>query len=77
MKLGIMGAGAIAQIMADTIKGMEGVEAYAIASRDLKKAEDFKDLNNFQIAYGSYEDLVKDKDVDLIYINPVKKPIDL
>ena len=68
MKLGIMGAGAIAQIMADTIKGMEGVEAYAIASRDLKKAEDFKDLNNFQIAYGSYEDLVKDEDVDLIYI---------
>ena len=68
MKLGIIGAGAIAEIMANTIKGLEDVEAYAIASRSLEKAEEFKKQNGFEKAYGSYEELVKDPKVDLIYI---------
>lgn len=68
MKVGILGAGAIAGTMAETIQGMEGVEKYAIASRSLDKAEAFKEKYDFQKAYGSYEDLVKDPDVDLVYI---------
>lgn len=68
MKVGILGAGAIAGTMAETLSGMEGVEKYAIASRSLDKAKIFKEKFGFQKAYGSYEDLVKDPDVDLVYI---------
>ena len=67
-KIGIIGAGNIANKMAKTIKRLEGFENYAISSRSLDKAEKFKGKYNFKVAYGSYEDLVKDENVDLVYI---------
>ena len=70
MKVGIMGAGKIAATMAQTINGMKHpeVELYAIASRSLEKALDFAQKNNVTKAFGSYEEMLKDPDVDLIYI---------
>ena len=41
MNIGILGAGRIAAQMADTINCMEGMKAYAIASRQLEKAAAF------------------------------------
>ena len=41
MKVGILGAGNIAKKMAETLNGMEGASAYAVASRSLEKAEEF------------------------------------
>lgn len=72
MKFGILGSGYIATKMAEAVKGLEkmgyGVEAYAVASRDLAKAQKFAEENGFVKAYGSYEDLANDKEVDLIYV---------
>ena len=68
MKIGILGTGWIAEMMSKTIKGMDNAECYAVASRDLDKARKFKDKYLFEKAYGSYEELVKDKDVELVYI---------
>ena len=68
MNIGIIGAGSIAVSMAKTIKGMENAECYAIASRTLEKAEKFAYDHGFKKAYGSYEQLVKDESVDLVYI---------
>ncbi len=72
MKLGILGSGYIATKMAEAVKGLEKqgyeVEAYAIASRDQAKAEKFAKDYGFAKAYGSYEELAKDSEVDLIYI---------
>ena len=70
MKVGIMGAGKIAATMAQTINGMKHpeVELYAIESRSLEKALDFAQKNNVTKAFGSYEEMLKDPDVDLIYI---------
>ena len=68
MKFAILGAGNIAQTMANTINKMTGIESYAVASRDIGKATDFATKNGFLKAYGSYEELVQDKDVELIYI---------
>lgn len=68
MKFGILGAGNIAQTMANTISKMTGIESYAVASRDLAKASDFATKNGFEKAYGSYEELVQDEEVELIYI---------
>lgn len=67
-KIGIIGAGHIAEKMATTIHGMEGVEAYAVAARQIEKAEDFASRRGFSKAYGSYESLAEDPDVQLIYV---------
>lgn len=69
MNIGILGAGHIAESMAKAINGIkEQVCPYAIASRDLSRAREFADKWNFGKAYGSYEELAKDPDVDLIYV---------
>ncbi len=67
-KIGIIGAGWIADKMAETITGLKDVQKYAIASRDLKKAQDFAAQWGFAKAYGSYKELVDDPDVDMVYI---------
>lgn len=69
MNLAILGAGAIARSMATAVNGLKGqVEAYAVASRDLKKAEAFRETWGFQKAYGSYEEMLSDPQVDLVYV---------
>ncbi len=68
MNIGIIGAGSIAVSMARTVSGMKGAECYAIASRTLAKAERFAADHGFAKAYGSYEELVRDDNVDLVYI---------
>lgn len=69
VNMAIMGAGNIAGQMATAINGLkEQVCAYAVASRSLEKAEIFAREWHFQKAYGSYEELVADPEVDLIYV---------
>ncbi len=68
MKLGILGAGNIARKMAATVNEMEHVEAYAVASRDLQKAREFAQKWNVRKAYGSYEEMLSDPEIDLVYV---------
>lgn len=72
LKFAILGCGFIAGKMAEAVKALEnksmGVELYAAAARDLKRAEDFAKQYGVQKFYGSYEKLAADPDVDLIYI---------
>ena len=68
MRIGILGAGGIAGEMAKTIAGLKDVDAYAVASRDKEKAEAFAKKWGFEKAYGSYNDMLDDDKVDLVYI---------
>ena len=68
MKFGIIGAGGIAVWMAKTLASVEGAESYAIAARDLTRAQAFAEKYGFAKAYGSYEELVSDPAVDVVYI---------
>ena len=68
MKIGILGAGGIAATLAETMNKMPKVECYGVASRDLAKAEKFIAEHGFQKAFGSYEDMMKDTEVELVYI---------
>ena len=70
MRVGILGAGGIAGAMARTIQDLSGVENYAIASRDIEKAKAFAAKWKIQKAYGSYEEMLKDDQIDLVYITP-------
>lgn len=68
MKIGILGAGRIAATLAETMNKMPEVECYGVASRNLEKAEVFAKDHGFQYAFGSYEDMLADQNVELIYI---------
>lgn len=67
-KVGIIGAGWIAEKMAEALAPLEDYCVYAIASRSIEKATEFAGRWNIPKAYGSYEEMVADKDVDLVYI---------
>lgn len=68
-KIGIIGTGWIADKMAETLKGNpQGCQCYAVSSRTTEKAQAFAQQWGIPKAYGSYEALVQDPDVDLVYI---------
>ena len=64
----IMGTGRIAHTFAQALKGLDDAELYAVGSRSSEKAKQFADEFGFEKAYGSYDELVKDKDIDIVYI---------
>ncbi|MGA9937883.1 MAG: Gfo/Idh/MocA family oxidoreductase [Candidatus Acidiferrales bacterium] len=71
VRWGVLGAAAIA--LRRTIPGMqkgEWCEIAAIASRDLRKAQDAAESVGIAKAYGSYEELLGDPTIEAIY-NPL------
>ena len=75
INVAILGAGRIAHTMAGTLTQMaedslysSWIHPYAVAARDITRAQAFADQWHFDKAYGSYEELVADPDVDLVYI---------
>lgn len=68
MRVGIIGAGWIAEKAAITLNGLADCEAYAIASRSKEKAEAFAEKWKMRKAYGSYSELIADPSVDLVYV---------
>ena len=67
-KLGIIGAGWIAHKMAATLAQTEDYCVHAIASRSIEKAKAFAQKWGISKAYGSYEELVNDDSIDMVYV---------
>ena len=65
---GIIGAGRIARKFSDDLKLLSNANLYAVASMSLERAENFKNEFGYEKAYGSYEELVKDENLDIVYI---------
>ncbi len=69
LKIGILGCGNIAGTLASTmIKMSDRIKIEAVASRDKAKAEEFASRFDVAKAYGSYEELYSDSEVELIYV---------
>lgn len=73
MNMAILGAGRIGVLMAETIRklndsGDHTVSLYAVAARDLGRAQAFAQANGVEKAYGSYEEMLADPAVDFVYI---------
>lgn len=64
----ILGCGKIARKFSSDLKLLPNARLYATASRDLEKAKAFAGEFGFQKAFGSYEEMVKDPDVDAVYV---------
>jgi len=65
---GVLGAGKIAGKFVKDLATLPQANLYAIASRSLEKAQSFADANNFEKAYGSYESMLNDPELDAVYI---------
>jgi predicted dehydrogenase len=64
----ILGCGRIARKFADDLKLLPNARLYAAASRSLENAQSFAAETGFEKAYGSYNEMVNDPTVDVVYI---------
>lgn len=72
MKWGILATGTIAAKFAGTLVQMknagEDAKGCACASRSLEKAKAFAEKYEIEKAYGSYEEMLQDPEVEIVYI---------
>ncbi len=68
MKIGVLGTGGIVKAIVPTLKRLEKVQCHAIASRTAERAKQAAEEYGFAKAYGSYEELAADPEVELVYI---------
>lgn len=68
IKWGIIGLGNIAHQFCKDLQIVDDAIIYAVASRSTEKADVFKNKYNAEIAFGSYDALIQNENVDIIYI---------
>ena len=68
IRWGIIGAGRISATFATALNSMENTKLAAVAARDIARAKEFAGRFQIEKAYGSYEELVADPDIDVVYI---------
>jgi predicted dehydrogenase len=64
----ILGCGHIAEKFATELADLPNAKRYAAASRNIENAENFANEFGFEKAYGSYQKMVEDPNVDVVYI---------
>ena len=69
MRLGILSTAHINRLVIPPAHASEKVQLVAVASRDLARAEEYARKWEIPRAYGSYEALLDDADVDAVYIS--------
>ena len=77
MRWGILGPGSIAEKFATGLSVLPDARLAAIGSRNLDRAQAFADRFGAERAWGSYEKLANDPDIDVVYIatpHPVHFP---
>ena len=67
-KWGILAPGKMSAKFTKGLKLLDNVELYAVGSRDSGRAEKFARDHGFKKFYGSYEELVADPELEIVYI---------
>jgi len=65
---GIIGPGRIAEKFVEGLKILPNARLYAVSSRSQERAEDFRCRHGFEKAFGSYAEMLADKELDVVYI---------
>ena len=68
INFGIIGCGNISRKFAGAVNYVENANLLSVAASKKEKAEDFAHKFGATNAYGNYDELIADKDVDIIYI---------
>ena len=71
--LALFGAGTIAKKIVEAAKSIERLCLYAVASRNVENARSFREKYGIQHVFESYEDMISDSQVDLVYISTPTK----
>ena len=69
LRWGILAPGVIAEKFVGSLRRHTDQEVIAVGSRSLERAEGFGRRHSIPRAYGSYEALLDDSDVDIVYIS--------
>ena len=65
---GFLGASGIANSMAQDF-ALAGLNIHAVAARDLTRAQEFANNHTIPSAYGDYNQLVNDPNIDIVYVS--------
>jgi predicted dehydrogenase len=68
LRWGVIGSGWIAERFVDTLQRLTAQQAVAVGSRTMDSARAFAARFDIGHAHGSYQDLVGDRDVDVVYV---------
>ncbi|GAA2400908.1 Gfo/Idh/MocA family protein [Mycolicibacterium llatzerense] len=69
VRIGIVGAARIAPMaLIKPARACDDVSVAAVAARDVARARDFAKKHGIDTAYGSYDELIADPDLDAVYI---------
>ncbi len=68
LKWGILSTGRIASVFVNQIANSKNHVVSAVASRDKTKSDKFAKEHNIPIAYPNYDEMLEDKNIDVIYI---------
>jgi predicted dehydrogenase len=68
VKWGILGPGAIAHSFIKGIQTLEDANVVAVGARNIEKATTFACRYDIPNVYGSYEELVNDPTIDIVYV---------
>lgn len=68
VKFAILGLGMIARHMGNAVSFVDEVIPYAVAARDEDRAKAFAEEFGFEKYYGSYEAMLKDPEIDAVYV---------
>ncbi len=64
----ILGCGKIAKKFSEDLQLLPNANLYAAASRNFQRAQDFANELGYKKAFGSYEEMVNDPKVDVVYV---------
>lgn len=68
LRWGVLGPGWIADQMVGSLRANTRQQVVAVGSREVCRAQDFADRHGIARAHGSYEELVADPLVDIVYV---------
>lgn len=68
LRWGLIGTGIICDQFARDLHAVENGFGYSVASRNLEKAKQFAADHNIEKAYGNYEEMLADPNIDVIYV---------
>lgn len=70
LRWGVLAPGVIADAWTSTVHAHTDQRVVAVASRDAGRAADFAGRHGIPLAYGAYDQLVADPEVDIVYVSP-------
>src|SRR5205085_11944503 len=68
IRWGVIATGGIAHAVTTDLTAMDDAEVGAVGSRALERAEAFTTQYAIPRAYGSYDEVIADADVDVVYV---------